>query len=346
MAEKTETEKPEDKAPDFSDVEFEGEQPGAAEGGTVEGEGDERLGEREGVSVEGERAGETADQKHARRRAERQAKKERIKAEREENRELKAEVRRLASKVDELGGTVDTRLTGVEKRVASGDVTAIDNRLDVLRRIHANAKVKRSEAMTAGNGTEFDQADQIIRDSEIEYSKLTDRRAALIAAGPTGERKAETRQEEKQDRPDPKVARLANAFIASFPEYDPEGSDADSLIVQALDSAVLADGFDPRTQEYWDELADRVRDRIPEWDEESKPNGTRRQANGRPRARATVQGSGRDGGGEGGGAKYVISAARVQAMKDAGKWDDLAKRDKQIKEYKKWDRENPQQRNG
>ncbi len=336
-----------EKEPTFENVEFEGEPHPAPEGdGGADGDeggADERIGEREGVSVEGERAGETPEQKQARRRAERQAKKDRIKAERDELRATKAKLAALERQVEELGGKVDTRIGGVEKKVVTGEITAIDNRLDVLRRVYGTNEQRRTEAMTSGDGAAFNAADKAMREAELEYGRLTEQRKTLVSAQPAGGERPDTkRQERVEERPDPKIERLANAFIADFPDYNPEGSDEYSLIVQALDSAVTAEGFDPKTQDYWDELRERVRDRIPEWAEDgSKPAARRQATNGRPRPRSTVQGSGREGGGEG-GAKYVVSAARVQAMKEAGVWDDPKKRARQIEQFKKWDRENAQ----
>lgn len=342
MADKTEAEKTEEREPDFSNVVFEGEDQtepaGHAEGGPAEG--DERLGEREGLSAT-ERAGETLEQKQERRRKERAEKKARIKAEREENRELKTELRRLAGMVQELGGKVDTRIGGIEGRQSGYDLNVVDNRMAMLRSSYSQATQDRQKAMTEGNGAAFDAADQKMRESEREYNALAERRKALTADG--GTRREQPREQHQEvERPDPRIARLANAFIAEFPDYDPDGSDQDSLVVQALDAAVTAEGFDPKTQEYWDELRDRVLDRIPEWDDQPKRNG---KTNGtRPRARATLQGSGREGGGEGGAVKFVVSKERVQAMKDAGIWEDPNRRAKQIEAFRKWDRENPQER--
>ena len=354
MAEKTETEKTQEQEPDFSNVVFEGEdqveQPaGRAEGGEAGGAaGDERLGEREGLTA-AERAGETQEQKQERRRKERAEKKARVKAEREENRELKTELRRLAGMVEELGGKVDTRIGGIEGRQATSELRTVDNRLAMLRTTYANGDAAYQKAFTEGDGAKASAAQKAMRDAETEYNALVEHRKTLAGVDGAAPRREQPRQERQQEaeRPDPRVARLANAFIADFPEYDPDGSDQDSIVVQALDAAVTAEGFDPRTQEYWDELRDRVLDRIPEWDDQPKRNGKAAGANGtRPRARSTVQGSGRDGGGDGSGSatKFVVSKERVQAMKDAGIWEDPKRRAKQIEAFRKWDRENPQQR--
>lgn len=335
MAEKAEIEKTEkpagDKAePNFDDVIFEGEDTGADT--TAGGGEDERLGEREGVSAHERNAGETDDQKRERRRLERQAKKERTRAERDELKTYKAEVAALKREMEELKGGVSTRVNEVEKRALANDVAAINNRLDILKRSYGNAQAAREKAMTEGNGAEFNRMDQSMRDADAEWRNLQARKAEL-------ERAPQPQREETQDRPDPRVARHIRAFTEEFPDFDPNGRDADSKVVQALDEAVLEEGFDPTTPEYWDELRDRVLDRIPEWGEAQparKANG-----NGRPRPRQTIAGGGAGGGGDsaGDGAGFRVSKERVDALKASGKWDDLEKRAKAIKAFKKWDRE-------
>lgn len=325
MAEKAEIEKTEKTAaekaePDFSDVIFEGE--------------DERLGEREGVSAHERHAGETDEQKRERRRLERQAKKERTRAERDELKTTKAEMAALKRRLEELETGTTARVTEVEKRALANDVAAINNRLDILRRSYNNAQAAREKAMTEGNGAEFNRMDQSMRDADAEWRSLQARKAEL-------ERAPQPQREETQDRPDPRVARHIRAFTEEFPDFDPNGRDADSKVVQALDEAMLEEGFDPTTEEYWDELRDRVLDRIPEWGGQPARRANGKPTNERPRSRQIIAGGGAGGGGDsaGDGGGFKVSKERVDALKASGKWDDLEKRAKAIKAFKKWDKE-------
>ncbi len=359
MAEKTAAEGQQiEKEPDFKDVEFEGEDNSHLDTGKDEGGGeggDERIGEREGVAVEGERAGETDDEKRTRRREERAQKKVRQRQERDENKTLKAEVARLARTVEELGGNVSTRIAGVEKNVTATSLQAIDGRLDVLRRMYANAEGSYDKAFTEGNAVDSRKAADVMADAKAEYARLVEQRKAVVASGSGGSDGHGARETGKQEqqRPDPRIERFATAFMDEFPDYDPNGRDTESKIVQAIDEALTEEMGEAatRTQAYWDELTERVRERIPEWDGDAPKRGAngnsrRSPVNGaRNRPRQTVAGSGRENGGEGsGGAKWVLKADRIQALKDAGKWDDLKARDKAIRAFQKWDKENPQQR--
>lgn len=342
MAEKAEIEKTEKPAgekaePNFDDVIFEGEETGAET--TVGGGEDERLGEREGVSAHERNAGETEDEKRQRRRQERQAKKERINAERDELKTTKAEMAALKRRLEEVESGVASRVTDVEKRALANDVAAINNRLDFLKRAYGNAQAAREKAMTEGNGAEFNRMDQSMRDADSEWRTLQARKADL-------ERAPQQQREETQDRPDPRVARHIRAFTDEFPDFDPNGRDADSKVVQALDEAVLEEGFDPTTAEYWDELRDRVLDRIPEWGTQPARKANGNGATGRPRSRQIIAGGGAGGGGDsaGDGGGFKVSRARVEAIKAAGKWDDPKQRMKMIERYRQHDKENPPQR--
>lgn len=355
MADKTAAEGQQtEKEPDFSDVEFEGEDNShLSQGGQAGGEGaadqDERLGEREGVSVEGEgRPGETEDDKRARRKQERQQKKERVRAEREELRALRQDNARLVRAVEDLTGKVETRFATV-------DATAIDNRLRDLQNAYANAKARRAKAMTEGNSAEFDAADEQMANARLEYDRLADQKRALASSGDGGERRHAGKEVQAEQQINPRVSRHVNTFLSEFPDYDPDGRDRNSRLVQMIDAEITEEGFDPTSREYWEELADRVREQIPEWADgggeranghaNGGSNGRRSPLNGgRPRPRQTVAGSGRDGGGGEGSGKFVLSRDRVQAIKDAGAWEDPKKRARMIERYRAYDRENAQQR--
>ena len=131
---------------------------------------------------------------------------------------------------------------------------------------------------------------------------------------------------------------MAHEFIREHPWYDPDHKDEDSIIVLALDQALVRQGMNPETEEYWDELRDRVRKRLPE-KFENKRNAERSDT-GRPRGGPQI-GSGRGEGGAPSGRREVyISPERKSAMMEAGVWDDPILRNKYIKRYMEYDRQN------
>jgi hypothetical protein len=108
------------------------------------------------------------------------------------------------------------------------------------------------------------------------------------------------------------------------PWYDPAGNDEDSQIAKIIDQRLHKEGWDPNTEEYWDELNDRLQKRLPHrYNQSDEP---------RRKPRSVVTGSGRESAPRG-GAQFVLSPEQVRAMKDAGFWEDPEKRAKMIKRY-------------
>ena len=118
--------------------------------------------------------------------------------------------------------------------------------------------------------------------------------------------------------------------------YDPTGRDLDSKIVQAIDADVAQAGFDPTTPEYWEELEDRVRERLPG---KFKTQTSRR---GPPMSGREASSAGRASGG--GSEALKIPAALKQNMIEAGIWGDPKKRDAAIKDYLRIRREEDRRR--
>jgi hypothetical protein len=132
----------------------------------------------------------------------------------------------------------------------------------------------------------------------------------------------------------------ANEFIKANPWYDSQGRDEDSAIVIAIDQSLAKDGYNPQSEEYWDELRKRAARRLPE---KFKPE---RQANGRdtreertPRGGPAV-GSGREYAPASTRKEIYLSPERKQALIDAGVWDDPVLRMKYAKRYSEYDRNN------
>lgn len=113
------------------------------------------------------------------------------------------------------------------------------------------------------------------------------------------------------------------------PWFDHRAKDQDSKLVQAVDQQVADEGYDPETEDYWDELTKRVRQVLPHKFKVS--NGKRR---GPP-----VQGSGGESKQDSvrRSESVTLSKERIEAIKEAGMWDDPDKRKKMIARYAKYD---------
>lgn len=131
---------------------------------------------------------------------------------------------------------------------------------------------------------------------------------------------------------DPRLANHAQKWMSENRWYDPQAKDTDSLIARTIDQRLAEEGWDPTTEAYWEELSARVKKHIPHRVGSGKMNT-------QTRPKATVAGSGRDVGSSGKQGTFKLSAERVQALKDAGIWDDPQRRAEAVKRYREFDKQ-------
>ena len=109
--------------------------------------------------------------------------------------------------------------------------------------------------------------------------------------------------------------------------YKPNTGDERSQKVLEIDQNLANDGYNPNTLEYWRELDRRV---------EALDDGNT-QRSGR---RGPPLGSSREHAPRSTRNEVYVSPERKQAMIDAGVWDDPTARQRYLKQYAKWDKEN------
>jgi len=140
-------------------------------------------------------------------------------------------------------------------------------------------------------------------------------------------------QHQQQPAPlDPRMVSHAQSWVGDRPWYDPSGADADSAMILSIDSRLAAEGWNPATPEYWEELSKREAKYL--------PHRTKTPYNSRTnRGNVPVAGSGRETSGTANSGSYKLSSERVQALKDAGLWDDPKQRAEAIQRFKQYDKE-------
>ena len=229
----------------------------------------------------------------------------------------KIELEFLRKRNDDL----ERRVMAVEQKSQQNDLSLYDQKIrEATNEVQLAEKVI-AKAVAAGNGEDVTQAmryrDQaIIKAQQLQFAK---------------KQAQETKPAEKPPVDDISLA-YAKEFIEDHSWYDPQGKDESSAIVLAIDNTLVKEGFNPRSQEYWDELRDRIRRRIPE-KFEVKPE---RQARGGPQV-----GSGREHAPSSTRREVYISPERKAALIEAGVWDDPTLRQKYIKKYMEYDRRKP-----
>jgi hypothetical protein len=135
-------------------------------------------------------------------------------------------------------------------------------------------------------------------------------------------------------QPDIAVQRNAAEWMGRNNWYDPEMKDADSKIAQALDKTLSEEGYDPSSQDYWEELDERLQKYLPHRYNVVYSASTR---NSRPRS--VVTSSGRETSGNSKPNEYRLTPDRVAAIKEAGMWENIELRNKMAKKYAEYDRQ-------
>lgn len=248
------------------------------------------------------------------------------KLERKERREKaiardKLEMEFLRKRNDDL----ERRLGSVETRVQQADVSLVYQRMrEALNEVDMAEKVI-AKAVAAGNGDDVTQA---MRYRDQAMAKA----AELKRLKEQGEKQV---RQPQADKVDDLTLHYAQEFVKSNTWYDPQGRDEDSAIVLAIDAALVRDGFNPSSGEYWDELKKRAARRLPERFSPVQEQKAERVAKGGPNL-----GSGREHAPTSTRKEVYISPERKQALVDAGVWDDPVLRMKYVKRYAEYDRTN------
>lgn len=183
-----------------------------------------------------------------------------------------------------------------------------------------------AKAVEAGNGADVTQA---MRYRDQAMQKIQQLQFAKNQA-------AQQRPAQQTPQIDDMTMHYAKEFMAENPWYDSQGRNEDSAIVIAIDQALAKDGFNPQTEEYWDELRKRAARRMPEKfktqreavKEERTPRGGPAVGSGREHAPTSTR------------KEIYLSPERKQALIDAGVWDDPVLRMKYAKRYSEYDRAN------
>lgn len=218
---------------------------------------------------------------------------------------------------------LERRLSAQEQRAHQSDLRGFDAEIVRAQQEAEMAEKVIAKAVAAGNGDDVAQAMRY-RDAAIQRAQQLAWQKQQAAQTPPA----------PQSQVDDLAMTYAKEFLKDLSWYDPQGRDEDSAIVLAIDQAMAKDGYDPRTEDYWDELRRRVQRRLPDKFDGKAGNTTRT-----PRGGPAV-GSGKEHAPATTRKEIYISPERKQALIDAGVWDDPVLRMKYVKRYAEYDRNN------
>jgi len=208
------------------------------------------------------------------------------------------------------------RLSVVERKTHGADLARYEKAIEDEEYRFRYAQQKMQEATNNSDGEAFTKAQELWYDS----------RRKLEAMNNYKEQAAKSSSSESAPA-NPKLVRLANGWMERNSWYDPDAGDEDTQIAKVIDNRLVSEGWDPATQDYWDELDNRLQKRLPHRYTRNTEETSRRSP------RSVVTGSSREMSGRVGSNQFVLEPEQVRAMKDAGFWDDPEKRNKMIKRY-------------
>ena len=207
------------------------------------------------------------------------------------------------------------RLSVVERKTHGADMARYDKAMEDEQYRLKYAQQKMKEATDNSDGEAFTKAQELWYDTRRKLEAMNNYKEQVAKAGSSESSPA-----------NPKLVRLANDWMEANSWYDPEAGDEDTQIAKVIDKRLSAEGWDPATKDYWDELDNRLQKRLPHRYTRDTGENSRRSP------RSVVTGSSRESS-RGNGSQFVLEPEQVRAMKDAGFWDDPEKRNKMIKRY-------------
>jgi hypothetical protein len=286
------------------------------EGGKVEAA--DESDEHEEVE-DSEDSDETEDDREKIREARREERK--LKKELQKQREVSA--KHKISALERRNEELAKRLAAVESTAASYQIAQIDKQVEDEATRVEYAKMKMLQAAQANDVA-----------AQMEYlEQLTDAKERLKQVQHYKKQQLEASQSPKQNVPNPvatEVQQNATQWLKKNSWYDPQARDTDSRIAKVVDQELAGEGWDAADPEYWEELDNRLQARLPH----------RYTAKGGSNRRAGPTSSSRTEATSAKAGTITLSRDRVQAIKDAGAWDDVNKRNKMIRAYASYDRAN------
>lgn len=279
------------------------------------------------------------DRKELTNKEKRDARKQRT---REKFNEKDAIIAEQAARLDEAMG----RLAHVEGRLSGVDKGQVKSALNDTIKIFEAAEQQHADAFKDGDG---EKATKAMRDMYTAQKRIDE----LKGLEQRLEQNPQRTQQQQKPQFDAAVTSHAKDWAKrnSWFKQDANGqaTDEDSEIAMALSARLVKEGFDPKSQDFWDELDDRAQKRLPhvvdgkQEEDEDEFEDDEKPAVQRPRKRtAPPVNGGANRGDVKGKVAVQVSTDFVNELKKNGLWEDKAIRDSMVHEHLKWKREHPE----
>ena len=256
---------------------------------------------------------------------------EKIREARREERRLKKQLHRekakesssLINALKKQNEALANRLAAVEKKTSGAELARVDKAIEDAGVQVEYAKMKLTEAVSQNDGQGVTRAQELWYEAKRKLESLEN-----VKQNAT--RQMTQPQQQNIQVPDPMVQKMAADWMEDNPWYDPHGNNEESQMAQIIDKKLTDEGYDPSSEDYWDELSDRMARYIPK-----QGQNTAQKA----RPRSVMTSSGRETTATTKANEFRISPERVAAMKEAGVWDNPEAKLKMIKRFADYDRQ-------
>lgn len=290
--------------------------------------------QREEIRAEDPPAEEHATESRSRQR--RKMQKEAARRHEGELRQYQERIERLETENKAFRESVTPRLDQMDQARYDEKLTGLTKEIDTTARAVDDAIERMSDAVAAGDTVahktavrDLTKATQRGHELAMQRSQLETSRAQPSEREAPRERQTEQRQPQRQAPPpiDPEVRNRTQDFAKQFSWLNLTQPDRDSRVALMIDSEVAADGFDPRDDDYWEELEFRMREapQLAHKFQRQQPNTERRQTVQRQpvsnERRGPMVGGAGNGSPASGPRQVLVSPERKNAMVQAGVLD-------------------------
>lgn len=221
-----------------------------------------------------------------------------------------------------------SRLNEVDGRLSNYDQAQFTQVWNSSVEAFQAAERKHAEAFSAGDGV---AATAAMREMYIAQKRIDEMEAIKARQGS----QQPQRQQPQQQGHDPRTVNKAKEWAARNEWFVPGNTDDDSVIADAIAAKLVKEGYDPKTDDYYDELDERLQKRGigQAQDDDDEPPAQRRA----PQRKSPPIGGGGNGRGDMGGGKTQITLPTtfINALKESGIWDDPKRRNRAILEHQR-----------
>lgn len=143
-------------------------------------------------------------------------------------------------------------------------LSTLESEAEKAKMAYAEAERRKIAAVEAGDGKAVAEADRVMANASTYYNNVAMQHTNLT-------RKLSERQGQKNDggQADGRIKltargeELRDKFLDDHSWIDPSKNDDVTAAIKTIDARVAADGFDPNTDDYWDEVSERLRKAMP-----------------------------------------------------------------------------------